>query len=152
MIRLIAALLLIPAPALADPPKVISGPITAKVVSVYDGDTFRFDAYPFPRQTIHVSVRLRGVDTPEIRGKCDAEKAKAILARDFVREEIGDVIRLRNIQDGKYAGRVIADATKDGFSLADILIAAVMRGPMTAGRVRGGATASSPSTAVTPSA
>ena len=30
-------------------------------------------------------MRIRGIDTPEIRGKCAAEKTKAKAARDFLR-------------------------------------------------------------------
>ena len=32
---------------------------------------------------------VAGVDTPEIRGKCQAEKDLAIQARDFVRSSVG---------------------------------------------------------------
>ncbi len=32
-----------------------------------------------------ISVRLAGIDTPEINGKCDQEKALAEKARDLVR-------------------------------------------------------------------
>ncbi len=51
----------------------------------YDGDTCTFSI-----QALHpligekINVRIRGIDTPEIRGKCEGEKNKAILARDFL--------------------------------------------------------------------
>ena len=51
----------------------------------YDGDT-----YTFSIQALHpligekISVRIRGIDTAEIGGKCEAEKQKAVLARDFL--------------------------------------------------------------------
>lgn len=48
--------------------------VPATVVSVYDGDTFTVEARPWPGMTLRTSVRVRGVDTPEIRGKCQAEK------------------------------------------------------------------------------
>jgi len=56
----------------------ITGPVSAKVVKVYDGDTFTVEAFPWPGITATASVRVNGVDTPEIRGKCEAEKQKAI--------------------------------------------------------------------------
>ena len=88
------------------------GPIEvrADVLSVYDGDTFTARAYIWPGHVVEVSIRIRGIDTPEIRGKCDREKALALFVRDFVREKILNTqVRLKNIRLGKYAGRVIAD-------------------------------------------
>lgn len=69
------------------------GPINARVVSVYDGDTLTVDAEPWPGVTIRTAVRVNGVDTPEIRGKCQAEKDLAIQARDFVRGKVGERVR-----------------------------------------------------------
>ncbi len=104
-IALIAAL--IPAAAVqADP---IPGPINARVVSVYDGDTLTVDAAPWPDVTIRTKVRVAGVDTPEIRGKCQAEKDLAIRARDFVRATVGAEVQLTNVRHGKYTSRVVAD-------------------------------------------
>jgi endonuclease YncB( thermonuclease family) len=57
---------------------IIIGPVSAKVIKVYDGDTFTVEAYPWPGITAKASVRVDGVDTPEIRGKCEAEKQKAL--------------------------------------------------------------------------
>ncbi len=55
----------------------IPGPIPADVIGVYDGDTLTVDAHPWPQITVRTSVRVRGIDTPEIRGKCSSEKAQA---------------------------------------------------------------------------
>ena len=43
----------------------------SKVISVYDGDTFRvnIDSLP-PIVGKNIAIRVNGVDTPEIRGKC----------------------------------------------------------------------------------
>ena len=70
-----ACFILAPATAWTDP--AITGPVSAKVVKVYDGDTLTVEAYPWPGITATASVRINGVDTPEIRGKCDTEKQKA---------------------------------------------------------------------------
>ena len=89
--------------------------MVAKVINVYDGDTFTVEAYPWPGLEAKASVRVNGVDTPEIRGKCDAEKQKAIEARDFVKSLIlGEVVYLENVKHGKYAGRVVADVKLEG--------------------------------------
>ena len=45
--------------------------VPVEVVRVYDGDTLMADAKPWPGVTMRVTVRLRGVDAPEIEGKCE---------------------------------------------------------------------------------
>ena len=121
-------LLIIPfiifAPVLAWTDPAITGPVAAKVVKVYDGDTFTVEAHPWPGITAKASVRVNGVDTPEIRGKCEEEKQKAIAAREFVKWLIlGEVVFLQNVKYGKYAGRVVADVKLEGgANLADKII------------------------------
>ncbi len=115
----------------ADP---IPDPITARVVSVYDGDTLTVDAEPWPGVTIRTAVRVNGVDTPEIRGKCQAEKDLAIRARDFVREKVGERVQIANVKHGKYAGRVVADVLVGGERLSDMLIAVGLGRPYEGGR------------------
>ncbi len=81
LMLIISCLLLAPATAWTAP--TIAGPVAAKVVKVYDGDTFTVEAYPWPGITANASVRVDGVDTPEIRGKCESEKRKAVEAREW---------------------------------------------------------------------
>lgn len=98
--------------------------VPADVISVYDGDTFKAQAHPWPGMSIDVSVRVNGIDTPEIRGKCESEKQAAIAARDYVRGVLGESVTLKNVKRGKYAGRVVADVyLTDGRSLTGLLIA-----------------------------
>ncbi len=120
---LIAALLARPSVAFAA--DTIPGPIVATVISIHDGDTMTVNAhYPWPGMTIRTAVRVNGIDTPEIRGLCEAETELAEKARDYVRATVGDHVELTNITLGKYAGRIIADvALADGRSLAALLIA-----------------------------
>ena len=122
LLLIISFFLLAPATAWTDP--AITGPVAAKVIRVYDGDTFTVEAYPWPGITAKASVRVNGVDTPEIRGKCESEKRKAIAAREFVKWLVlGEVVFLQNVKYGKYAGRVVADVKlKGGDSLADKII------------------------------
>jgi len=53
----------------------------SKVISVYDGDTFRVSIkiYP-PIVGENIAIRVNGIDTPEIRGKYPSEKVLAIKA------------------------------------------------------------------------
>ena len=91
----------------------------SKVISVYDGDTFRvnIDSLP-PIVGRNIAIRVNGIDTPEIRGKCQYEKGLAIKARDFVRAKLANAkeITLTNLQRGKYF-RVVANVLIDGVSL-----------------------------------
>ena len=56
----------------------------------YDGDTITFNLpnlHPIIGKKIR--VRLNGIDTPEIKGKCDKEKYDAEQAREMV----GDILK-----------------------------------------------------------
>jgi len=91
----------------------------SKVISVYDGDTFRVDINSLPPIVgKNIAIRVNGVDTPEIRGKCQYEKNLALEARDFVRVKLANAkeIKLTNLQRGKYF-RVVANVLVDGVSL-----------------------------------
>ena len=93
--------------------------IVSRVISVYDGDTFRVDIDSLPPIVgKNIPIRLNGVDTPEIRGECEHEKDLAIKARDFVRYKLVNAkeIKLNNLQRGKYF-RVVANVMVDGVSL-----------------------------------
>ena len=116
-------LILAAAPVLAA--ETIPGPVNARVISVYDGDTITVDAILWLGLPMRTSIRLDGVDTPEIRGRCQAEKDLAIRARDFVRARVGTVVKLYQIRYGKYAGRVVARVhTEAGADIAKALISA----------------------------
>jgi len=96
----------------------------SKVISVYDGDTFRVDIDSLPPIVgKNIPIRLNGVDTPEIRGKCKYEKDLAVKARDFVRNKLANAkeIKLNNLQRGKYF-RVVANVMVDGVSLEQELL------------------------------
>jgi len=96
----------------------------SKVISVYDGDTFRVDINSLPPIVgKNIPIRVNGVDTPEIRGKCQYEKNLALKVRDFVRDKLANAkeIKLTNLQRGKYF-RVVANVLVDGVSLEQELL------------------------------
>jgi endonuclease YncB( thermonuclease family) len=96
----------------------------SRVISVYDGDTFRVDIDSLPPIVgKNIPIRLNGVDTPEIQGKCQYEKDLALKARDFVRNKLANAkeIKLNNLQRGKYF-RVVANVIVDGVSLEQELL------------------------------
>ena len=46
-----------------------------EVTSIYDGDTFRANIKGFPAVIAEsMSIRINGIDRPELRGECDKEK------------------------------------------------------------------------------
>ena len=94
----------------------------------YDGDTITFNLpnlHPIIGKKIR--VRLNGIDTPEIKGKCDKEKYDAEQAREMVEDILKDAekITLKNMQRGNFF-RIASDVIVDGESLADMLIEAGM--------------------------
>jgi micrococcal nuclease len=82
-----------------------------KVIKVYDGDTITVATKLYATDTAvyRFSVRLAGIDTPEIHGATSAEKAAAITSRDLLSNLIMDkIVLLKNVQFEKY-GRLLAD-------------------------------------------
>ena len=94
-----------------------------QVVDVYDGDTFKIDLPSMhPLFGDDLSIRLFGVDTPEMRGTTDEVKALAMQAQQVTEKAIkaASEIKLRNPQRGKYF-RIVSEVWIDGESLADML-------------------------------
>ena len=83
---------------------------TAKITSVYDGDTVTGDVdLGFGIWIKKQKFRLMGIDTPEIRTKDKDEKVRGYEARDRLRELIlGKTVRIRSFGKGKY-GRWLVD-------------------------------------------
>ncbi len=119
------------APFIATPPAAdaadrLTGPIRADVIRVIDGDTLAVRADIWIGQTVEVSVRIRGIDTPELRGLCPEEKALAASARDLLAELAGPAVAIVNIENDKYGGRVVADVRSS--SGVDLALAMTDRG------------------------
>lgn len=136
---LVAALILASAPAWATTPARSNDFQNVRLVSVYDGDTIKVTlsgVHPlFGRK---ISVRILGIDTPEIRGKCAAEKTKAKAARDFLKGVLKRASRidLRDAKRGKYF-RILARVSADGQDVAALLIRKGHGRPYNGGRRRG---------------
>ena len=89
-----------------------------KCIKVYDGDTITVATrLPFDRTVnkaladtvFRFAVRLAGIDCPEIKGKTNTEKARALVARDVLKDKILDKhVILKNVMTEKY-GRLLAD-------------------------------------------
>ena len=87
-------------------------PITVgKVIKVYDGDTFTIvSKLPGTEGPVYrFSVRINGIDSPEIKGKTANEKELAKKSRDALSATImGKIVTLKNVSTEKY-GRILAD-------------------------------------------
>ena len=96
----------------------------SKVISIYDGDTLRVNIDSFPDIVgKNIRIRIKGIDAPEIKGKCQTEIDLAIMARDYLRNAINQSsqIELRNIERGKYF-RIVGELYIDGQNISNNLI------------------------------
>lgn len=100
--------------------------VVSQVTSIYDGDTFRADIKGLhPLIGSRIGIRVAGIDTPEIRGKCPLEKKLAREAKQFTVAMLRNAkyVELHNVRRGKYF-RIVADVMIDGKSLSSSLIKA----------------------------
>jgi endonuclease YncB( thermonuclease family) len=101
----------------------VSGPVAATVVRVIDGDTFVAEAHVWPGETVRVSVRIRGIDAPELHSRCPRERTAATEARDALVALLdGQAVTISNIGGGKYYGRVLADVETGGGAVAPAML------------------------------
>jgi len=106
--------------ALLFAPVVHANEYVAAVDSVYDGDTLKVTVEVWPGLYKKTSIRIDGIDTPELRTRNACEKAMALKAKAALIDLAGDAVRLSNVRNGKYAGRVLAGVTTlDGKDVAD---------------------------------
>ena len=91
-------------------------PVTrGKVIKVYDGDTITIASkLPYKSSEIYrFSVRLRGIDSPEIKSKSPVEKELAMNSKMSLSNVIlGQMVDLKNVSTEKY-GRILADVYVD---------------------------------------
>ena len=92
---------------------------TGRVIKVYDGDTITIVAkLPYKKSPLYkFSVRLNGIDCPEIKGETDDEKQCAQLAKKELENLIlNKQITLDKLATEKY-GRILADVYLDDLHL-----------------------------------
>lgn len=98
--------------------------LPSAIVSIYDGDTFTvsFDGCPSVLCE-KLSVRIDGIDAPEIRSHCESEKTGAIAAKKFLFEMIKNsrLVSLVNPQRDKYY-RLRAAVFADGVDIGEEML------------------------------
>lgn len=97
-----------------------------RVIKVYDGDTITIASkLPIEKSPIYrFSVRLNGIDTPEMKGSniTDEEKTASKQAQEFVSKLVlNKYVRLENIKNEKY-GRILADVYIGDIHLNELLL------------------------------
>jgi endonuclease YncB( thermonuclease family) len=94
-----------------------------KVIKCYDVDTITIVAKPYKSQPIfRFSVRLSGIDGPELRSRNENEKKAAQIARKYVLDKVfGEYINLENVSSDKY-GRLLAEVWLDGVCINNWLL------------------------------
>ena len=97
-----------PIPVTAASAPVKSGPATATVTSVYDGDTFTLDTGD--------RVRLRWVNTPEMKPNEDYGSEARDFAASLLQGKQVELLYGKTLRDGY--GRLIAGVTVDGKNLS----------------------------------
>ena len=111
----VAILLVLSFSAFAEPMKFVG-------LRAYDGDTIKTPIVAL-KGLPKLSIRVDGIDTPEIRGKCDYEKQLAIKARDRLNQLLEGEVTVTPLSWDKYGGRFIAVVQdKDGRNVSEILI------------------------------
>tara|TARA_Y100000780_G_C13692615_1_gene420173 strand:- start:5772 stop:6239 length:468 start_codon:yes stop_codon:yes gene_type:complete len=95
-----------------------------KVIKVYDGDTITAVCPVFNsnnKKPYKFSIRIRGIDCPELRTKNVIEKEMAEKAKMFVYEKVFEkIVSITNVTYDKY-GRILADVIKDGKNIGELL-------------------------------
>lgn len=87
--------------------------------TAYDGDTLR------------ATFRIANIDTPEMNGRCDAERKLAIKARDFTRAWLaeGNVNIKQEPRGIDPFGRVLVRVERNGEDLGEQLVKAGLARP-----------------------
>ncbi len=91
------------------------------VIKVYDGDTItvcsQIDATVY-----RWSVRIRGIDAPELKSKNEHEKSLAVAAQKALSDRIlNKWVNLKNVGNEKY-GRILADVYQKDCNLGEWML------------------------------
>jgi micrococcal nuclease len=91
----------------------------ARVIKVYDGDTFTIGFYQSGSDIPYrMSVRLTGIDAPELKTKSLKGRAAQSLLKSLI---MGKVVVLSDVSVEKY-GRLLADVHCEGLHINQLMI------------------------------
>jgi endonuclease YncB( thermonuclease family) len=93
-----------------------------KIIDVYDGDTITVGTV-VNNKGVQYRIRMRGIDTPEIRTKNLEEKEAGYRARDFLAKHcLGRVVTIENVTNDKFGGRYLGEVFCDDLNLSYLMI------------------------------
>ena len=98
-----------------------------KPVKITDGDTIKLDVSkesPLIKK-LGLSVRIKGIDTPEkgSKAKCDKENALGQQATKFTTDLVGNKeLLLSQVENDHYGGRIVANVKVGGVDIAQELL------------------------------
>ncbi len=94
------------------------------IKSVIDGDTLKAIIPNLPPSLSQVSIRVNGIDTPELHGKCAKEKALANEAKTFLNNWFLATknVKLDDLDWDKFGGRILATVYFDSVLVATTMI------------------------------
>ena len=85
-----------------------------RVYNVIDGDSIKV-LYKYGKRFHKISIRVNGIDTPEIKKGSDLEKEAGAVVGKIVRDLVRDkLIIVKFIKWDKYGGREVADVFLPG--------------------------------------
>lgn len=94
------------------PPPTLRTGYPAEVLRVFDGDTFEARVRIWPGHDVTTRVRLRSIDAPEMKARCDDERMRAVAARDALARLLDEgAVAISAVGIDKYGGRVDADVS-----------------------------------------
>ena len=105
----------------------------------YDGDTCYITMKSLPKSLSKMTVRILGIDTPELRGKCAKEKELAMKAKIFANLIFLEArkIEFKDLKWDKYGGRILSNVYLDGYLYADMIINEQLAVPYDGGKKEG---------------
>ena len=94
-----------------------------EVTKFIDGDSFKAMFFCKDHDPQEFGVRIKGIDCPEMRGKCEKESKLARTAAQFTKSFLMDseLIEIETKGVGYY-GRVLGEIFGDGIPLSKALI------------------------------
>ena len=92
----------------------------SKVVRFIDGDTFKAKLCGYDEV---LSIRVYGIDCPELKGQCNYERQLAATAAAFTKQVLQSAeVIVVSVQDVDVYDRVVCHVFCDGKSLRKLLI------------------------------
>lgn len=129
MKNILLALAILSTPALSTATEMVM-----PIRGIADGDTIR-SLVDLPCPLCAVSIRIRGIDTPESNhlAKCPAEKAKGLKAKEELKAMLANQPKMlaKDIKWDKYGGRIDAVVIVNGVDIGQKMIEKGLARPYT---------------------